>query len=174
MTEAPAPKSSSIPVSTIVSFTVPNNFAWSITDYSADFFNKPWSNNACAALPTMAKSNPDLFAISSRVLWPSDIFNTHSIAISSVLRSVSPPIDPYTPLLPNCGSHLGFWFKYTPLLSRIFTAETHFSKESDRASRLMKSRLSAEVWYSGYSPKGVRITHPTERLKPGEQNWRSS
>ena len=35
-------------------------------------------------------------------------------------------------------------------------------------------RLSAELWYSGYSPLGVRIRQPTGRSKPGEQYCRSS
>jgi hypothetical protein len=34
--------------------------------------------------------------------------------------------------------------------------------------------MSADVWYSGYSPFGVRVRRPTGRSKPGELNWRSS
>ena len=43
-----------------------------------------------------------------------------------------------------------------------------------RASAVTSSRLSAEEWYSGKSPCGVRDRVPTGRSNPGEQNWRSS
>ena len=48
------------------------------------------------------------------------------------------------------------------------------SNDSARESGLIKSRLSADVWYSGNSPLGVRIRQPIGKLIPGEQNCRSS
>ena len=47
-------------------------------------------------------------------------------------------------------------------------------RESARNSGCTKPRSSADVWYSGYSPCGVRVSEPTARSNPGEQYWRSS
>src|SRR5437879_13461790 len=46
--------------------------------------------------------------------------------------------------------------------------------ESARLSGVTNARLSADEWYSGYCPLGVRVKQPTARLKPGEQYCRSS
>ena len=42
------------------------------------------------------------------------------------------------------------------------------------ASGVTRVRSSAEEWYSGKSPCGVRESVPTGRSNPGEQYWRSS
>ena len=48
------------------------------------------------------------------------------------------------------------------------------AKESASSAGSTKERSSAEVWYSGYSPCGVRDSRPKGRSKPMALNWRSS
>ena len=47
------------------------------------------------------------------------------------------------------------------------TMSTSDSKAFCKAWGMTKSRLSADVWYWGYVPKGVRDSRPTGRLNPG-------
>ena len=65
-------------------------------------------------------------------------------------------------------------FRYLRFSSRTANAASTVTNESASASGRASSRLSPDVWYSGNSPHGVHIRHPTGRSKPGEQYWRSS
>jgi hypothetical protein len=69
----------------------------------------------------------------------------------------------YSPLLPNWGSHLGFWFKYFLLFSNIF-------KTAKYAEKNLRDTLVEQ------SPNYRRmyIRQPTGRSNPGEQYCRSS
>jgi hypothetical protein len=60
------------------------------------------------------------------------------------------------------------------LVRRTSTTRRSTAREWARLSGSKSERLSAELWYSGYSPLGVRIRPPTGRSKPGEQYCRSS
>src|SRR6516165_3185259 len=133
----------------------------------------PFCLRSSAASRIEANGRPDLSAISSSEWSPSDRLRVHSRARSSVFGA-RPPVEGYSPRLPSCGSPNGTRFLKEWLFSITLRIERHTSKDSAREPGSTKVILSLEVWYSGKVPQTLLIKHPTGRLKPGEQYWRSS
>ena len=109
---------------------------------------------------------------SLRRSWrPSDRLSTQRYASS---RFVPSGTLWYRPRLPSCGSPFGERLRYVAFVSITSMIRSAVRKDAASASAVTRSRSSAEEWYSGKSPCGVRESVPTGRSNPGEQNCRSS
>src|SRR5262249_5061226 len=125
--------------------------------------------SASAAARMALKAIRDRSAMSSRLCSPSEQFRTQSNADSPSRPAPCPPMLPNSPRLPSCGSPFGLRFRYIRSLSSTSTTSKILRRLSASECGSTHSRSSAEVWYSGKQPCGVRERRPTGRLKPGEQ-----
>ena len=72
---------------------------------------RPALTRASVASVTRPNSSSERSAMSSRLCAPSERFNTQSMASWNCWVSLRPPIAPYRPRRPSCGSHFGFWLR---------------------------------------------------------------
>src|SRR5690606_7277468 len=127
--------------------------------------SRPWNKSVAAARTTAGNRIPARSAMSESERDPSERLRTQSMAMASAPGSGRLPTALYRPRLPSWGSQKGLAFRNVPLHSRSPTTAINRRSDSPREAGFTKSGLSAEVWYSGKRPCGVRIRHPTGRSK---------